>query len=85
MTENDLSDFVTCYNPDNILNRKPTYDENHPNGRWREYNLQEIKSNDYKLDLKWMQEDDGSEDLSLKELFAMIKQKSQSISDAVKE
>ncbi len=85
MLEKDLSDFVTCYNPDNILDRRPTYDEKHPNGRWREFILQEIKSNDYKLDLKWMQEDDGSEDLSLKELFDLIKQKSQNISDAVKE
>ena len=32
-----------------------------------------------------MQEDDGSEDLSLQELFALIKTKSENISKAVEE
>ena len=85
MTEKDLSDFVTCYNSANILDRKATYTEENTNGRWREFSLQEIKDNNYKLDLKWMQEDDGSEDLSLKELFELIKTKSENISKAVEE
>lgn len=85
MTEKDLSDFVTCYNSDNILDRKATHTEENTNGRWREFSLQEIKDNNYKLDLKWMQEDDGSEDLTLKELFELIKTKSENISKAVEE
>lgn len=49
----------------------------------RKYSLEEIKENGYKLDLKWMQEDDGSENLSLGELLEKIKEKSKNISDAV--
>lgn len=85
MTEKDLLDFVACYNSDNIQERKATYSEENTNGRWREYTIKEIKDNNYKLDLKWMQEDDGSEDLSLKELFELIKTKSKNISKAVEE
>jgi type I restriction enzyme M protein len=85
MTEKDLSDFVTCYNSENINKRTATYSEENPNGRWRKYTLDEVKANGYKLDLKWMQEDDGSEDLSLSELFDLIKTKANNISDAVKE
>ena len=35
--------------------------------------------------MKWIQEDDGSEDLSLPELLERIKEKSQNISNAVLE
>lgn len=85
MTEASLSDFVECYKPDNIKDRKETYDkDNNPSGRWRKFTLKEIKENySYKLDLKWIQEDDGSEDLSLPELLERIKEKSQNISNAV--
>lgn len=83
MTESSLDDFVKCYNADNINKRVQTYSDENPNGRWRKYSLEEIKENGYKLDLKWMQEDDGSENLSLGELLEKIKEKSKNISDAV--
>lgn len=83
MTESSLDDFVKCYNADNINKRVQTYSDENLNGRWRKYSLEEIKENGYKLDLKWMQEDDGSENLSLGELLEKIKEKSKNISDAV--
>lgn len=86
MTESSLDDFVSCYNTDNIKERKQTYDaENNPNGRWRKYSLDEIKNNGYKLDLKWIKEDDGLENLTLKELLQQVKEKSDTIANAVKE
>lgn len=85
MTEASLDDFVKCYNASNIEAREETYSAENPNGRWRKYTLAEIKENGYKLDLKWMQEDDGAEDLTLKELFELIKEKSQNIANAVNE
>ena len=85
MTESSLDDFVKCYNADDINSRIETYSSENPNGRWRKYTLEEIKNNGYKLDLKWMQEDDGSEDLSLGELLEKIKEKSKNISEAVSE
>lgn len=85
MTEKDLEDFVSCYNADNIEERKPTYCEQNPNGRWRKYTLKEIKDAGYKLDLKWMTEDTDGEDLSLSELLANIKEKSNNIATAISE
>ena len=87
MTESSLDDFVKCYHAENIEERQETYDkENNPNGRWRKFTLKEIKDNYHcKLDLKWIQEDDGSEDLSISELLDRIKTKSQNIATAVAE
>lgn len=83
MTERDLEDFVACYNADNLAERVPTYSEENPNGRWRRYSLREIKDNHYKLDLKWMTEDSDEEDLSIGELLAKIKEKSDNIASAI--
>ena len=85
MTEKDLEDFVKCYNAENIEDRKPTYTAESPNCRWRKYTLKEIADNGYKLDLKWMKEETDGEDLSVSELLARIKQKSDSIASAVAE
>ena len=85
MTEKDLEDFVKCYNAGNIEARIPTYSEDNKNGRWRKYTLKEIEDNGYKLDLKWMTEDTGEEDLSVAELLTRIKDKSDSIANAIKE
>lgn len=84
MTEQSLNDFVNCYN--NRDNNEQLYDsETNPNGRWRKFTLQELKDNGYKLDLKWMEEDNDNEDLSLSELLEKIKEKSNNISKAVTE
>ncbi len=80
-----MDDFVVCYNADNIEERVPTYSSENPNGRWRKYTLKEIKENHYKLDLKWMTEDTGEEDLSIGELLAKIKEKSDNIASAISE
>lgn len=85
MTESSLDDFVNCYHADNIKDRKPTYTEENPNGRWRKYSLKEIKENNCKLDLKWIQEETDGEDLSLQELLSRIKEKSANIAKAVDE
>ena len=43
MKEEDLEDFVKCYNADDINTRVETYDaQNNPNGRWRKFNINEI-------------------------------------------
>ena len=69
MTEADLDDFVKCYNAQDITKRQPTYTPETPEGRWRKYTLDEIKANDYKLDLKWMADEEDDEDLSIGELM----------------
>ena len=43
MTESSLDDFVKCYNPTNIEERKATYSTKNQDGRFRKYTLKEIK------------------------------------------
>ena len=57
MRYEDLVDFVNCYNPQNRLNRKATWDENSaPEGRWRSYSYGELIERDKtSLDIFWAQ------------------------------
>jgi hypothetical protein len=77
-----LDDFVSCYN-----HRIETYDaENNPQGRWRKYFLDEIIARDKtSFDITWIKQGGEVDDRSLAELMADIKDKSQTISDAVVE
>jgi type I restriction enzyme M protein len=35
MTDQDLEDFILCYNPKNRYERKETYSEQNPKVHWR--------------------------------------------------
>ena len=87
MMRNHLDDFVACYNADNIAIRKETYDaEANPNGRWRKYGVDELLKRDKtSLDISWIKQTDGDDDLTLSELMQTIQQKSDNISHAVAE
>jgi type I restriction enzyme M protein len=54
----DLSDFVTCYNPQNRHQRKATWDEHEaPEGRWRSYSYEELAARDKtSLDIFWLKD-----------------------------
>ncbi len=77
-----LDDFVSCYN-----NRTETYDaENNPQGRWRKYPVEDILARDKtSLDITWIKQGGDSDDRSLSELMADIKEKNLRISTAVAE
>lgn len=62
----DLDEFVTCYNPKNRHQRKPTWFEKNPNGRWRAYGYDELVSRDKaSLDIFWLKDEslEASENL----------------------
>ncbi len=54
----NLWDFITCFNPQNRLDRKPTWDEKkNPQGRWRKYSYKEITARDKtSLDIFWLKD-----------------------------
>jgi type I restriction enzyme M protein len=54
----DLSDFISCYNADNINKRKETYDvEKNPEGRWRKFSYKDITDRDKtSLDITWIKD-----------------------------
>lgn len=85
MQRHHLDDFVACYNADDLSARKETYDaEANPNGRWRKYNVEELLGRDKtSLDITWIRQGNDIEDVTLAELMADIKEKSDNIASAV--
>ena len=58
MTLEDLSDFIKCYNPSNRNERKETWSESNPEGRWRKFTYEEILERDKtSLDLFWLKDE----------------------------
>jgi len=59
----DLKEFIECYNLANINNRKETWSEKNPDGRWRCYNYEDILKRDKtNLDISWVK-DESLDDL----------------------
>ena len=42
----DLDEFVSCYHPANRHERKPTWSESNPQGRWRPYRYEDLLQRD---------------------------------------
>ena len=62
----DLDEFIACYNPKNRHQRKPTWSERNPTGRWRAYGYDELVSRDKaSLDIFWLKDEslEASENL----------------------
>ena len=80
MQRHHLDDFVACYNK-----RTATFNpDSNPNGRWRRYDVAELLSRDKtSLDITWIRQGGEVEDISLADLMADIKTKSDNISKAV--
>ena len=57
MTDADLDDFIACYNPQNRYERKETWSEDNPDGRWRKFSVEDILKRDKKsLDIFWIKD-----------------------------
>lgn len=88
LKEENLADFIACYNPENIRQRQETYNaETNPTGRWRRFTYDEIIARDKtSLDITWLKADDDTEtDLSLKELLGIWSDKANAIASTVAE
>lgn len=58
LKEEDLGDFVKCYNPDNRHDRKATYSEKNLEGRWRCFDIDELLKRDKtNLDIFWIKDE----------------------------
>ncbi|OTO05382.1 type I restriction-modification system subunit M [Enterococcus sp. 5B3_DIV0040] len=83
MTRADLDDFVNCYCSGHLEDRKETYSEENPNGRWRKINEEEVYSRDQlKLDFKWIDLTE-KDDRTITELLSEMQEKATAIGDAV--
>ena len=57
MTDRDLEDFISCYNPQNRYERTETWSEDKPEGRWRKFSAEEILARDKtSLDIFWIKD-----------------------------
>ena len=53
----DLNEFVECYNANNRFERKATWSEETPDGRWRDYEYDELVARDKaSLDIFWLKD-----------------------------
>ena len=54
----DLDEFVACFNPKNRHERKATWSEKNPDGRWRSFDYEELINRDKaSLDLFWLKDE----------------------------
>jgi type I restriction enzyme M protein len=57
LADADLEDFVNCYHPENRHDRKETWGEENPEGRWRRFTADEILARDKtSLDIFWIKD-----------------------------
>lgn len=57
MSDDDLKDFISCYNPANRYKRKETWSEKNSDGRWRRFSVDEILKRDKtSLDIFWIKD-----------------------------
>jgi len=83
MTRTDLDDFVSCYCSGHMEDRKETYSEENPNGRWRKFSENEVYSRDQlKLDFKWIDLTEKDE-RTVSELLSEMQNKAVAINEAV--
>jgi len=81
MVRADLDEFVSCYCSGHQQDRKPTYSEENPNGRWRKFTAEEVKKADT-LDFKWLDLEEKDE-RTVREVLDDMQAESDGIAEAV--
>ncbi len=81
MTRADLDEFVDCYCSGHQQDRKATYSDNNPNGRWRCFTEEEVKKSDT-LDFKWLDLEEKDE-RTIQEVLDDMQAESEGIAAAV--
>lgn len=57
MTDSDLQDFISCYNPQNRYERRETWSKDNSDGRFRRFDINDIMQRDKKsLDIFWIKD-----------------------------
>lgn len=66
LNRTDLDEFVTCFHPENRHDRKPTWSEENPQGRWRAFDYEELLKRDkVNLDITWLKDESLEESANL--------------------
>jgi type I restriction enzyme M protein len=68
LARQDLDEFVACYNPTNRHERRPTWSEDNPAGRWRVFSYEEMMARDKaNLDIFWLRDESLEDSANLPE------------------
>ena len=81
MLREHLQDFVDCYCSGHMQDRKQTYSEDNPNGRWRYFSEDEVK-NSANLEFKWLNLEEN-DDRTINEVLDDMKAEADEISASV--
>ena len=81
MTRADLDEFVDCYCTGHQQDRKATYCDENPNGRWRCFTEEEVKKADT-LDFKWLDLEEKDE-RTVQEVLNDMEAEANGITEAV--
>ena len=85
LTRRHFDEFVECYCTGHMEERKETWSDENPNGRWRKFDYEKdiLTRNKTSLDITWIRSENGADDRTLAELFAEIEEKASNINSAV--
>lgn len=86
LQKSHFEEFIECYQAGHQQDRKETYSDENPEGRWRKYTYEEILNRDKtSLDISWIRSGETADDRTLAELLAEIEDKAANINKAVEE
>lgn len=86
LKEDDLEDFIKCYNPDNRFERKKTYSEKNSDGRWRCFGTEELLKRDKtNLDIFWIKDESLDDVDSLPEPGIIANELVEDLQDALEQ
>lgn len=84
LNHKDFEEFIEVYKRDDIGNREETWSNENPNGRWRKYSIDQLKSRDnLSLDISWMEAESDTPDYTIAEMLDLMQEKSDNIANAV--
>lgn len=83
LKRSDLGEFVSLYCSGHMDDRKETYSEENPNGRWRKYSIDDIKERDgLNLDISWMDISD-KDSRSISDILNEMEEEKEAINNAI--
>ena len=84
LKRSDFDDFVKLYCQGHLEDRKETWSQDNPKGRWKKYSIDEIKKSEIlSLDKSWIQEDDPYENVSISDLLGKLSKNKDEINKAI--
>lgn len=83
LERSDLDEFVSLYCSGHMEDRKETYSEENPNGRWRKYSIEEIRKNEkLTLNFSWMDLSE-KDDRTVSEILSEMEEEKDAINTAI--